>query len=61
MKIQNLYKVKFIWIIPIIIGIGYYKINSGKKVLFINVTPFISICFGISGTLSGSSDKIYEI
>jgi hypothetical protein len=43
------------WIIPIILGISIKKINDGKKIYSLQITPFIEISFSYIGTLNGSS------
>jgi hypothetical protein len=42
------------WIIPVILGIGIKKINDGKKIYSLQITPFIEISFSYMGTLNGS-------
>ena len=36
------------WIIPVILGIGIKKINDGKKIYSLQITPFIEISFSLS-------------
>jgi hypothetical protein len=45
---------KIYWIIPVVIGIGIRKINDGKKIYSLQLTPFIEISFSHMGTLNGS-------
>jgi hypothetical protein len=46
---------KIYWIIPVIIGVGVKKINDGKNIYSLQLTPFIEISFSYMGTLNGST------
>jgi hypothetical protein len=48
---------KVYWIIPILIGITIKKINSGKSIYSLQLTPFIELSFCYLGTLNGSKTE----
>jgi hypothetical protein len=48
---------KVYWIIPIIIGITIKKINNGKPIYSLQITPFFELSFSYLGTLNGSENK----
>jgi len=54
MEYQGEIKCKVYWIIPILIGFGVKKINEGKKIYSLQITPFIEMSFSYMGTLNGS-------
>jgi hypothetical protein len=52
-KFQGNIKTKFIWIIPLLIGVSKNNIDNKANVYAVHITPFLEIGFNWKGTRNG--------
>ncbi len=48
---------KLYWMIPLILGVGFRVINSGSRIYFLQLTPFLEVAVSKLGTGNGSVEN----